>query len=62
MVYILCLQTRAANLLGVAAVDVPIQQIQKLVPQYKLGPNGYSFVVNNNGRIIYHPDFRPLVS
>ncbi|KAI5752192.1 hypothetical protein M8J77_014740 [Diaphorina citri] len=53
--------TRAANLLGVAAVDVPIQQIQKLVPQYKLGPNGYSFVVNNNGRIIYHPDFRPLL-
>lgn len=52
---------RAANLLGVAAVDVPIQQIQKLVPQYKLGANGYSFVVNNNGRIIYHPDFRPLL-
>uniref|UniRef100_A0A8D8RY65 Voltage-dependent calcium channel subunit alpha-2/delta-3 n=1 Tax=Cacopsylla melanoneura TaxID=428564 RepID=A0A8D8RY65_9HEMI len=53
--------TRAANLLGVAAVDVPIQQIKKLVPQYKLGPNAYSFVVNNNGRVIYHPDFRPLL-
>lgn len=28
----------------------------------QLGVNGYSFIVDNNGRILYHPDLRPLVS
>lgn len=28
----------------------------------QLGVNGYSFIVDNNGKILYHPDFRPAVS
>lgn len=72
---------RSANLLGVVGTDVPIEEIQKMVPQHKvsghvdfrnrlnmfnagytfqLGANGYSFIVDNNGRILYHPDLRPL--
>ncbi|XP_046753352.1 voltage-dependent calcium channel subunit alpha-2/delta-4 isoform X1 [Diprion similis] len=51
---------RVANLLGIVGTDVPVEQIQKLVPPYKLGVNGYSFIVDNNGRILYHPDLRPL--
>ncbi|XP_018576080.1 voltage-dependent calcium channel subunit alpha-2/delta-3 isoform X2 [Anoplophora glabripennis] len=51
---------RVANVLGVVGTDVSIDQIKKLVPPYKLGVNGYSFIVNNNGHILYHPDLRPL--
>ncbi|XP_031336712.1 voltage-dependent calcium channel subunit alpha-2/delta-3 isoform X2 [Photinus pyralis] len=51
---------RVANLLGVVGTDVSIDQIIKLVPPYKLGVNGYSFIVNNNGHVLYHPNLRPL--
>ncbi|CAG2100560.1 unnamed protein product [Medioppia subpectinata] len=51
---------RIANLLGVAGVDVPIKEIVKLTPAFKLGVNGYSFVTTNNGYLLYHPDLRPI--
>lgn len=78
---------RVANLLGVVGTDVPIEEIIKMIPQYKvcaaefaeaewalledndknvhifqLGANGYSFIVDNNGKVLYHPDLRPPVS
>uniref|UniRef100_A0A336LYX8 CSON005615 protein n=1 Tax=Culicoides sonorensis TaxID=179676 RepID=A0A336LYX8_CULSO len=51
---------RVANLLGVVGTDVPIEEIQKVIPQHKLGVNGYSFILDNNGKVLYHPDFRPI--
>ncbi|XP_076758290.1 voltage-dependent calcium channel subunit stolid isoform X2 [Xylocopa sonorina] len=51
---------KTANLLGIVGTDVLVEEIQKLVPPYKLGVNGYSFIVDNNGRVLYHPDLRPL--
>ncbi|XP_015792167.1 voltage-dependent calcium channel subunit alpha-2/delta-3 [Tetranychus urticae] len=54
------LNRRNSTLLGVAGVDIPITEMIKLIPSYKIGVNGYSFSINNNGFVLYHPDLRTL--
>ncbi|RWS28571.1 voltage-dependent calcium channel subunit alpha-2/delta-3-like protein, partial [Leptotrombidium deliense] len=74
-------KVRSSKILGVAGVDVPIHQIMRYTPAFKLrsisklqriitecvsvlqlGVNGYSFAINNNGYVLYHPNLRPLVN
>uniref|UniRef100_A0A8C5NA26 VWFA domain-containing protein n=1 Tax=Gouania willdenowi TaxID=441366 RepID=A0A8C5NA26_GOUWI len=47
-------------LLGVVGTDVPVSELLKAIPKYKLGIHGYTFAITNNGYILTHPDLRPL--
>ncbi|XKL59236.1 hypothetical protein PGB90_000252 [Kerria lacca] len=53
-------RTNVANLLGVAATDIPIEEFRKIMKPHYLGVNNFGFIVNNNGYIIMHPDLRPF--
>ena len=42
--------------LGVIRLDVDYQELEKYVKELSLGKNGYAFVIERDGTIIYHPD------
>uniref|UniRef100_A0A6G1SMK1 Voltage-dependent calcium channel subunit alpha-2/delta-3 n=2 Tax=Aceria tosichella TaxID=561515 RepID=A0A6G1SMK1_9ACAR len=54
-------RVRTANLLGVAAADMKINDIIGLAPSHKLGPNGYPVLLTNNGLVMHHPDLRSIL-
>ena len=40
---------------GVVGIDIPVSRFEAFAPKAKLGPLGYSFGVNTNGFLIFHP-------
>nr|CAH8842656.1 unnamed protein product [Trichobilharzia regenti] len=51
---------KEGNLLGVAGIDVPLQSFQDTLRGWKIGVNNYLFAVDNNGFILFHPNYRPV--
>uniref|UniRef100_A0A8C9VAU5 Calcium voltage-gated channel auxiliary subunit alpha2delta 3 n=1 Tax=Scleropages formosus TaxID=113540 RepID=A0A8C9VAU5_SCLFO len=58
--FVAYLQRNKGILLGVVGTDVPVQELLKTIPKYKLGIHGYAFAITNNGYILTHPDLRPM--
>lgn len=45
------LKVKTANLLGIVGTDVPVEEIQKLVPPYKVRINAFFYQLFNAGCI-----------
>lgn len=45
------------EVLGVFALDIQIEDMNKMIQNYKIGESGYAAIFYNDGRILYHPDF-----
>ncbi|XP_074660412.1 voltage-dependent calcium channel subunit alpha-2/delta-1-like [Tubulanus polymorphus] len=46
------------TIIGVMGIDFRTKDMQKFTPLRKLGPNGYSFVINTNGYLVSHPHLK----
>lgn len=49
-------------ILGVMAIDVSLEDIKRLTPQFTFGPNGYYFAIDPNGYVLLHPNLQPLTA
>jgi len=47
--------TSGSKMLGVAGIDVSLEQIKDVMGKYKIGKNGYVFLLTSEGVVIYHP-------
>lgn len=48
-------KSNSGELLGVVGTDVALPQLEDSVPRSEVGVNGYGFVINNNGFVLFHP-------
>ena len=44
------------NTVGIVAIDIFLDELPQLMQSYKMGENGYSFLLSNDGTILYHPN------
>uniref|UniRef100_A0A914ZPA5 Activin types I and II receptor domain-containing protein n=1 Tax=Parascaris univalens TaxID=6257 RepID=A0A914ZPA5_PARUN len=48
------------TLMGVSAVDVPVTELIQLAHSSSLGSRSYTFMMDNNGYVMFHPQLRPI--
>uniref|UniRef100_A0A8R1TU06 VWFA domain-containing protein n=1 Tax=Onchocerca volvulus TaxID=6282 RepID=A0A8R1TU06_ONCVO len=48
------------QLMGVAAVNVPVTELAQLLHTVNFGSRSYAFMLDNNGHVMFHPQMRPL--
>ncbi|XP_060595875.1 voltage-dependent calcium channel subunit alpha-2/delta-2-like isoform X2 [Ruditapes philippinarum] len=48
----------AQTILGVMGIDVTTDAMLKYAPLRKFGPNGFTFAINANGYIVFHPKLK----
>ncbi|CAH1265661.1 CACNA2D2 [Branchiostoma lanceolatum] len=46
------------EILGVMGTDITLAQITKFNPNREVGPTGYTFAINPNGYILFHPSLK----
>lgn len=44
------------DVIGIVAIDIFLDELPNLMESFKLGEDGYSFLVTSDGTFIYHPD------
>ena len=54
------LKNKSGKILGVCAVDMYIDDISDLILKYKIGKNGYNFIIDKNGNIVMHPEYASI--
>ncbi|CAH8535257.1 unnamed protein product [Schistosoma bovis] len=52
-------RTKKLQFLGLMGTELPIELMMYGLPQSKLYPIGYAFVVNTNGYLVFHPSLIP---
>ncbi len=50
------------EILGVAAIDMYLDDITQYVTDMKLGQTGYSFIIDNQGNIVIHPEYSTSIA
>merc|ERR1712088_1229114 len=50
------------TLAGVVGIDIPVSRFEAFAPQSRLGPLGYTFGINTNGFLIFHPKLRAFAN
>jgi len=44
------------TIIGAVGIDIMIDDIYKMMSEYIVGENGYILILNQNGKVIYHPE------
>jgi two-component system, NtrC family, sensor kinase len=47
---------------GVLCMDMPLNHLETVFSDFRIGNNGFAFIIDEKGDIVYHPDYLSLTS